>query len=546
MESIYPYFFAVARWICAFLSLSFIISWYRLYKTAPQISPALASLSTSDGININIYARENILGRGKKADIMIPVSGVLNRHAIIFFQKGSWFLAPCDGKISINLQNVSQPAPLEYGDKIGISDQTLVFKRYVCEDISSVRRKRGGACLFVLSAFQLLVGTEILLKYSNGLNSSVILAFIGLILCQWIYFLIGRLFENFTMICELPVLYLSTIGLAICSCHAPGLVTRQALYYIIGFALFAAMSVILRFSDAVFKLQRVIMLCSLALLYITAIFGVKINSSKNWLKLGPISFQPSEFVKVAFVVAGAATLYTIVKKPARQLEFFIYSVLCMGALAIMLDFGAVAIFFIGMITILTIRLVNPFIIGGICGASVLGAAGVILIYPYIAKRFSVWLHAFEYADSTGYQQTRTMIASASGGLLGVGGGQGKLSKVSAAETDLVFGIIGEEWGGICALTAALCIVALAMYAYKLAKRSDSMYHRITVSAAAAMILFQSALNIFGSLDLLPLTGVTLIFVSRGGSSLIATWMMMSFFKAAELQKKPVNNWGYEE
>lgn len=542
METIYTYFFAIARWFIAALSLMLAVAWVRHYKGTKPAPSLFAELTTVDGVSVPIVSKENILGRFKNADISIPLEGVERNHAMIYVEKNSWRIAPIDGKIKVNLQNVKRAAPLEYGDKLTIAGQTLTFRRKSAEDISSHRTKGAASALLILTIIQLLIGLSICLKFFSSLTALVPISFIALIGGQWCYYLIGRFIGNFTMLAELPVLYLSTLGLAVGCCTLPEELLKQIICYSAGFVGFLILTLILKFKDFVLKLQRIIMMLSVALLYFTAFFGAKINNSRNWLRIGEFSFQPSELVKVAFVLCGAVTLYIIISKPVRRWEFLIYSVLCMGALAIMLDFGAVAIFFVGMMVILTLRLEKPLLLGSVLAVAVVGAAGVILVYPYIARRFGVWLRAWEYADSTGYQQSRTMMSFASGGLLGVGGGNGHLHEIPAAENDLVFGIIGEEWGGIVALTAALCLVALGVYAYRLMKNADSLFNSIAVGGSAVMLVFQSALNIFGSVDLLPLTGVTFVFVSRGGTSLISAWLMIAFFKAAELYHKQPTQW----
>lgn len=542
MELIYTYFFAVARWLIAALSIILAVAWVRYYKGTKPAPPLFAELTTVDGVSVPIISKENILGRGKNADVSIPLEGVEKRHAMIYVEKNNWRIAPVDGKIKVNLQNVKRAAPLEYGDKLTVAGQTLTFRRKVSEDISSHRPAGGASPLLILTVIQLLIALSVCLRFFNELTAMVPLSFIALIGGEWCYYLIGRFIGHFTMLAELPVLYLSTLGLAVGACTLPEELLKQAICYLAGFIGFLVLTFILKFREFVLKIQRVIMLLSVALLYFTAFFGAKINNSRNWLRVGEFSFQPSELVKVAFVLCGAVTLYIIISKPVRRWEFLIYSVLCMGALAIMLDFGAVAIFFVGMMVILTLRLEKPLFLGSIFAAAVIGAAGVILIYPYIARRFGAWLHAWEYADSTGYQQSRTMMSFASGGLLGVGGGNGYLHEIPAAENDLVFGIIGEEWGGIAAFTAALCLVALGLYAYRLMKNTDNLFYSIAVGGSAVMLIFQSALNIFGSVDLLPLTGVTFVFVSRGGTSLISAWLMIAFFKAAELYHKQPTQW----
>ena len=546
MSSIYPYFYMIARWIIALSSVGLALAWVSYFvKTAYRRSP-LAVFTSPDGKTLDVFATENIIGRTSNADISIPLKNVQKRHALLSFKSSHWVLAPLDGRIAINLQNVSCPAPLDYGDTITIGGQTLTFKYKNIDDISSKREPSGFLPTFLLTIFQIFICLCILLRFAKGLNPFIPIAFLALIGGEWAWFLVNNIFKRGKMLLEIPVLYLSTLGLAVCACSLPEELLKQIICYIAGFAGFVIFTLLLKFQSFWLKIQRIIMLLSLALLYYTAFFGSRINSARNWLKIGNISFQPSELCKVAFVISGAITLYYLQKNTLRRFEFLVYSALSMGALAIMLDFGAVAIFFIGLMVILTLRGEHPLILGGIFGAAAVGVAGIIWLYPYVARRFSVWLHAWEYANTTGYQQTRTMMAFASGGLLGVGGGNGNLNQIPAAETDLVYGIIGEDWGAIVAFTAAFCIIAICLYGFRLVKNSTSVFSAVTVGGSMAMLVFQSALNIFGSVDMLPLTGVTLVFVSVGGTSLISAWLMLAFFKAAEIHKQNTAQWRYSE
>ena len=134
---------------------------------------------------------------------------------------------------------------------------------------------------------------------------------------------------------------------------------------------------------------------------------------------------------------------------------------------------------------------------------------------------------------TGYQQTRALSAAASGGLFGKGAGAGWLKDVFAANTDMVFAMICEELGLIIAICMVLAILVLALFAVRSARQGRSSYYAIAACATMSMLLTQLALNVFGSLDLLPFTGVTFPFVSRGGSSLLSCWMLMAFLKGAD-------------
>jgi cell division protein FtsW (lipid II flippase) len=204
----------------------------------------------------------------------------------------------------------------------------------------------------------------------------------------------------------------------------------------------------------------------------------------------------------------------------------------------MRDLGTSVIFFITFLVIAFMRSGDIRTIAFISAGAVLGAFAVVSFLPYIASRFEAWGHVWEFADTIGYQQTRTLMYSASGGLLGLGGGNGYLVGIPAADTDLVFGILCEEWGLIVALCAVLMIIFLAFFVLFLMRGCKSSFYAISACGAVSIFLIQTALNVFGSLDLLPLTGVTLPFVSNGGSSMVVCWALLSFIKAADERYRP--------
>ena len=131
---------------------------------------------------------------------------------------------------------------------------------------------------------------------------------------------------------------------------------------------------------------------------------------------------------------------------------------------------------------------------------------------------------------------RTMSAAASGGLFGMGAGNGWLHNIGAADTDLVFGILCEELGLIIAVLAVASIATLAVFAVKSASLGRSTLYVIAACAATSMLVVQTLLNVCGSVDLLPLTGVTFPFISNGGSSMIGAWGLLAFIKAADTRQ----------
>ena len=200
--------------------------------------------------------------------------------------------------------------------------------------------------------------------------------------------------------------------------------------------------------------------------------------------------------------------------------FIAVSALTIGILVLMSDFGSAVIFFVTFLIISFMRSGDIKTVILAVTAALLGVVIMLTVKPYIAQRFEAWGHVWEYADSSGYQQVNSLIYSASGGMFGVGTGLGWLQYLFASENDLVFCLICEEDGCILALLTAAIIGGFMLYARGVATRARSTFYSISACSAAGLLVFQAALNIFGVTDILPLTGVTLPFVSYGGTASI--------------------------
>ena len=271
------------------------------------------------------------------------------------------------------------------------------------------------------------------------------------------------------------------------------------------------------------------------MLGITLALGQVKFGAANWISIGGMSLQPSELAKICYIFAGAATLDRLFRK--RNLGLFILLTgVCLGCLALMSDFGTAAIFFVTFLVIAYLRSGDFATLFLITGAGVFGVLVMLSIKPYILRRFATWGHAWEHASEGGFQQVRTMSAAASGGLVGMGPGAGWLHRVPAADTDLVFGMLCEEWGLIIAALAVCSIVTLAVFAVRACRTGRSSFYVIAACAATSMMVFQTCLNVLGSVDILPLTGVTFPFVSNGGSSMLASWGLLAFLKATDTRQ----------
>ena len=387
--------------------------------------------------------------------------------------------------------------------------------------------------LFVITLFQLTCLFTLISKASSEHKTGIILTFGIYILVEYIYFIGARLLlkrKGFEV--ELIAFLLTSIGLSITTSVYPDKALKQLVAVLIGIFGFVFLQWLLRDLKRVSFLRVPVGIAAIGLLVFTLVFATVTNGAKNWLYIGGLSIQPSELVKVAFIFVGAASLEKLQSNKSLT-KFIIFAFACVGALFLMYDFGTALIFFFTFIVISFMRSGDIRTLVLVCTVALMGGLIVLMFRPYVANRFAAYGHVWEYFDTSGYQQTRTMIYSASGGLFGVGLGNGELRDIFAATEDLVFGVVCEEFGMIMAGAILLSYVALLVYSIRHSKYARSSFYAICACAASSLMLFQASLNVFGVNDILPLTGVTLPFISRGGSSVICCWMLLAFIKAVD-------------
>lgn len=389
--------------------------------------------------------------------------------------------------------------------------------------------------LAVLSVFQLVTG-YISANAKGKFEFSVLLAMICLIAIEWIYlivFYVAMHRRNFEL--EVIAFFLCGVGIATIGSINPDAAFKQLLMILAGVIIFVCLVFIMGNVDFCMKMRLYVAIAAIALLLLNLVIAKTTNGARNWIEIAGVTLQPSEFVKIAFVFVGSATLEKI-QTSKNIIAFIGFSVACVGALIIIKDFGTAMIFFI---TFLIIAFMNSGDIKTIILAvvsAVMGGAIVLKYKAYVKTRFAAYRHVWEhYNERGGFQQSRVLIGMASGGLLGLGIGNGYVRNVYASTTDIIFGVICEEWGYIFAIALVLSFVCIAVSALANSIASRSTFYSIGAVAAAGLLLFQCALNIFGITDILPLTGVTLPFVSQGGSSMMSCWGLLAFIKASDIR-----------
>ncbi len=536
----------LARWVFPVLAVTILVRCVLPLLRNQGYDTVWGYLEVPGSIRIPVTHWENSLGRSKLSDIVVNLPFVSRSHAVLTYGKDAWTITDLGSKggVSVNGERIDQQGKVEEGDTISLGGAEF---RLLPADAGTDKPfppgrwgwlaglGRGiapGKTLLWIMLFQFLGAFQLYFSGGEEANLSILFTFLVLIAAECIYYVIMIQGSRKYLELELLAFFLCGLNLLVVASDVPYQLYKQLAAIIMGLVIFCALHLVLQDLDRARKVKYVLAAGAIVLLALNLVFGEVRFGARNWINLGFITFQPMELVKVAFVLAGTATLDRLLT--TRNITAFIgFAGTCIGALILMRDLGTAVVFFGAFLVIAFMRSGDWRTIAYITSAAALGALAAVTFMPYVASRFEAWGHVWQYANSLGFQQTRTMIAAASGGLLGVGGGNGYLVNIPAADTDLVFGLLCEEWGLVVAFTAVLMVIFISVFAVSLMRGCKSSVYAIAAAGTATIFLIQTALNVFGSVDLLPLTGITLPFVSNGGSSMIASWALLAFIKAAD-------------
>ncbi len=341
---------------------------------------------------------------------------------------------------------------------------------------------------------------------------------------------------------------LAAVGLTEIFRIKPALALLQGQWLLAGAGLFVLTVLLVRDHMKLDRYRYLIGAVGLALLVITIVLGTTVNGAKLWIHAFGFSIQPSEFAKLAIVIFLAGYLddkKVMLSVPQRHVlgvplpafKYFgpllVMWVLSLAMLVFMKDFGMALLFmsiFVALMYMATARIVYV-----VAGVGLFAAAGAIAvsIVPHVQDRFAVWLDPWPHAATTGYQLLQSLFTIADGGVVGAGFGRGYLlyanrqPVVPDLQTDFIFTAIANEMGLLGAAGIILVYLLFVWRGFRIAVNAPDGFSKLLAAGLATAFAIQSFIIIGGVTRLIPLTGVTLPFVSYGGSSITANLILVA-------------------
>lgn len=341
---------------------------------------------------------------------------------------------------------------------------------------------------------------------------------------------------------------LSTLGILIIFRLNEQLARQQAIWLVVGLVAFLLTSALVRRLEWLSRYRFIIGIAGLLLLLLTAGLGREINGARLWVAFGPVRFQPGEFAKILLMIFFAAYLVDIREvlsvstrrilglplPPLRYLApLLIIWGLSMILMIFMKDLGTSLLFFGALLALLYAATGRAFYV--VVGLLLFfaGAALLYYLFPHVQVRVDIWLDPWKDPTNRGYQIVQSLFALAAGGIFGQGLGQGYLimpsgkTIIPALETDFIFSAIGEELGLVGALGVILLYLIFLGRGFRIAARARDDFSRLLAVGLTSILGLQVFLIVGGVIKLIPLTGITLPFVSYGGSSIVANFVLLA-------------------
>lgn len=350
------------------------------------------------------------------------------------------------------------------------------------------------------------------------------------VLVAYGHFIITHFFPSGDKLLLIVVDFLVQFGLIMIYRLNPELAWKQLIWFALGTILYVFLVMLLPSISSFGKLKYSYIVIAIALVASTLFFGDKKHGAINWITIGRLGFQPSEIAKL-FLILYLAAAFKKVNSFKKLIIAAIPVVICIFFLIVEKDLGAAFIFFGIFTTMLFIASSSPLYPLASIGAFAIGAVASYFTFSHVRSRVAIWLDPWAYSSGQGYQICQSLFAIAAGGLFGTGLGQGHPEIIPVVYSDLIFSAICEEFGILGAVAVVILYFLLVYRGLRTAIHTRNPYSRLVAVGISSMFAFQVFVIIGGVIKLIPLTGITMPFVSYGGTS-----MILNFAALGVLQK----------
>ncbi len=322
---------------------------------------------------------------------------------------------------------------------------------------------------------------------------------------------------------------LAGIGMIMQYRLSPENAVKQIVFLFVGMLILAAVVVIIKKVESWEKTLLWIIGGSILFLVLPFAIGTSSGGALNWINLGIISIQPSEFVKISVVFVASAMLSK--KQKNRKLwPLLVFMAFCLAVLAAQRDLGA-ALLYAGTVLIMFYVATNNLLLTGIgVGLAVGGAVGSYKMFSHVRERVEIWRNPWADYNESGFQIVQGLIALASGGLFGMGLTRGSPNSVPVRNSDYIFAVICEEFGLIFGIALLAFFLVFIIRGASIAMRAQSRFHALLAFGCTCLLTLQSFIIVGGVIKLIPLTGITLPLVSYGGSSMLSTMILIGIIQ----------------
>lgn len=319
--------------------------------------------------------------------------------------------------------------------------------------------------------------------------------------------------------------FLCALGVLVLYSTEPDYAYHQAMYYGIGILAMIVCVWIVRLVRS-WRIPVLLLIpLSLALLVLPLVIGRETNGAKNWFYVAGISVQPSEIVKLSLLI-----IVSYYMSRHRMLPWLFFAVSCLGVLMLQKDLGTALMYYGTTLMLFYASSGNLFLTGlglaGGAGAAVMGYK----MFAHVKKRVAIWLNPWSDYENSGFQIVQSLMAIASGGLFGVGLGLGSPKTIPVYYTDFIFAVICEQFGLIFGLCVLLMYVAIIWRGATTAMAARTSFHGLLAMGCTIMLGLQTFVIIGGVIKMIPLTGVTMPFVSYGGTSLVSSLCLVGLLQ----------------